>query len=212
MPELCGSRNLWQYHSSKVMSYCIKGDWTFNFWPRISGGLGDPKSCISGSLPYKIFFYEKLSLKLCKAINNKKENLKQQNLIKSERRKVSVPVFPGSPESQVMWVLLHTEGKLLVFELCHGLSFQGLWEQNSRQAVPEAGSSDSAPQKLPVATPDCKFQALTIQNVHKSIAGTCSAAQMCCQTHWEVSCLIWCSTIPDKIKPGVLYLLTVQLP
>lgn len=30
-----------------------------------------------------------------------------------------------------------------------------------------------------------------------SIAGTFSAARMCCQTHWEVSCLMRCS-IPDK--------------
>lgn len=92
-----------------------------------------------------------------------------------------------------------------MFELCHGLSSQGMWEQDSIQGLPEAGKSDSAPQKLAVATPDCKFQALMIQHAHKPLqdAGTRSAAQMCCQTHWEVvvfGVLMWCSTIPDKIK------------
>lgn len=85
---------------------------------------------------------------------------------KTGKKIFSVSVCPGSPGSQVMWVLLHTEGKLLVFSCA---SFQGMWEQDLRQAVPEAGKSDSAPHKLPVATPECKFQALTIQNAHKAL-------------------------------------------
>lgn len=123
-------------------------------------------------------------------------------------RQTSLSLCVWETESQGLlgarlWEFYCTQrGSCLCLSCALASAFKECGSKTQDKAVPEAGKSGSAPQNslLLLLTASSRHSQFKMHINYCSMAGTHPAVQMCYQTHWEVSFLMWCSTISDKIK------------